>query len=170
MKEKTLKEWKTKSGLIAKAVLFSEGYINGYVKAPRYLKGTRCHNLQNIDVHGGVTFAGRLQNINEDNEGWWIGFDTAHIGDGKNFDLVKKEIFDQEENPDMSEYYNTNDIFGNSSLDESTEKFRDLDYVVNECEKLAKQLVEYNEDKELEIAEALEETLNYEMEMEYRFG
>lgn len=31
-----------------------------------------------LDVHGGITFSGELPSLTE---GWWLGFDTAHLGD-----------------------------------------------------------------------------------------
>lgn len=51
----------------------------GYVRVP---EGHPLHGKsagradERVDAYGGVTFAGTI-----DGEGWWIGFDTAHIGD-----------------------------------------------------------------------------------------
>jgi hypothetical protein len=58
---------------------------NGYVGVP---KGHPAFNVQyenlGIDVHGGLTFSqmGTKNSLRFPNpEIWWIGFDTAHIGD-----------------------------------------------------------------------------------------
>lgn len=40
-----------------------------------------------VEVHGGLTFSGRgLAGVDE--EGWWIGFDCAHLGDNKDPELM----------------------------------------------------------------------------------
>lgn len=71
-----------------------------------------------FDVHGGLTFSGGK---GYPAEGWWLGFDCAHCYDG--------EI---EPDPRWPS-------FG---------KVRELDYVENECESLAKQLAEIYEKTE----------------------
>ncbi len=35
-----------------------------------------------FDIHGGLTFAGKLCKEYDPNQGWWFGFDCAHAGDG----------------------------------------------------------------------------------------
>ena len=35
--------------------------------------------LREIDVHGGLTFSGRLTSAKR--QGWWLGFDCGHAGD-----------------------------------------------------------------------------------------
>lgn len=76
----------------------NEGYANGYVAVPPehpwYRKS--LDDVEDlIDVHGGVSFAGKsdyccdfedLETINDDSNtiplGWWVfGFDTLHWGD-----------------------------------------------------------------------------------------
>jgi hypothetical protein len=63
------------------------GTLNGYVRVPRthplYLvDGTPNKALWNIDVHGGVTLAGKLlRRTGGLYRGRWIGFDCAHFGD-----------------------------------------------------------------------------------------
>lgn len=50
------------------------------------------HLNAQIEVHGGVTFTDRLAGLGL--EGWWIGFDCAHLGDeerGWSVDNVAKE-------------------------------------------------------------------------------
>lgn len=54
------------------------GTNNGYVMIPpshpNYRKEAEC---EKYDCHGGVTFTGKLTG----QDGWWIGFDTLHLGD-----------------------------------------------------------------------------------------
>jgi hypothetical protein len=84
---------------------------NGYVEAPAGANGSD----ESFDVHGGVTWSDwRLPWEEEDGERWWLGFDTSHAGDA---------------------------VPGLSSIGiETTGIFRDVDYVRDECIKLASQL------------------------------
>lgn len=64
----------------------------GYVKIPRNHNLYRLGRSRNMpylgwenmiiesyfDVHGGITFAGKKSDLNND---WFLGFDCAHIGD-----------------------------------------------------------------------------------------
>ena len=105
------------------------GHLNGYVRVPvghrfhgvGYSEalcghpGCYRHSLESlITVHGGLTYSGEAY-WEEDEEGWWFGFDTAHAGDYLpflGFPLT------------------------------SSEKYRDMEYVKKECESLARQLQE----------------------------
>lgn len=58
------------------------GVNNGYVKIPEghplHGKGDGEEEVDNLEVHGGITFGGSW----DDEDGpWWIGFDCAHFGD-----------------------------------------------------------------------------------------
>lgn len=57
------------------------GHYCGYVGVPKshpfYKRG--CDSLQNIIVHGGLTFSGFFPACDTDT--WWLGFDCAHAGD-----------------------------------------------------------------------------------------
>ena len=79
----------------------SMGHLCGYVRIPRghplyriitskvwthkwpsnkYVAQRRGYNhylIEQLEVHGGITFAGKLRNT----RGIWIGFDCAHLGD-----------------------------------------------------------------------------------------
>ena len=86
------KKWTTVAGLDAVCLIIMSGdkqsHRCGYVRVPEYHKwhGADYTNYDDyysgivakIDVHGGVTFAGKLNNLN----GWWLGFDCNHQGDG----------------------------------------------------------------------------------------
>ena len=77
-----------------------------------------------FDVHGGLTYSrDGVRGYPIDGEFWWFGFDCAHCDDGKDFSIMSKKYKE----------------FALKYPSEGT--VRDLDYVVNQCEKLAKQLV-----------------------------
>jgi len=71
-------------------VIVDHGHRCGYVQIPagHPWHGEHYDNLNNIAVHGGVTFSG--PRMNED--GWWIGFDCAHSGDFPDLDMVHREM------------------------------------------------------------------------------
>lgn len=74
--------------------------------------------IQNVDVHGGITYAkGTLHGINDDilDKLWWFGFDTLHPGD-------------------MHLFINSL----TSSFNEGT--YKDLEYTRKEVKSLAEQL------------------------------
>ncbi len=88
-------------GLEYIVVAYSGGWRCGYVKIPAtrrmYGKGytqsivvdRQYESLEYLlDVHGGLTFAGRSTRFGR---GWWLGFDCAHSGDGKDFDIMSDD-------------------------------------------------------------------------------
>jgi hypothetical protein len=108
MIENITKEWKTKTGLVARVIQHPLLYhFCGYVGLD---KGSGFYELDyakienRIDVHGGVTFTGTFK----DSALWWIGYDCAH-----SCDFSK---------------YNPSGVK------------RDLNFCVDECEYLAKQI------------------------------
>jgi hypothetical protein len=95
-------------------------HLCGYVELPKEHKlyvSFSEENFYNIKVHGGVTYTGRRkfkqQNYTAD---YVVGFDCGHDGD-----LVPY-------------LYDHNPFIGGS--------YKDIEYVTNECQKLAKQLKE----------------------------
>jgi hypothetical protein len=62
------------------------GFLNGYVGVPlnHKLSGEQYETLDNIYVHGGLTFSDygeHLRNPIFDKNRWYFGFDTGHCGD-----------------------------------------------------------------------------------------
>ena len=55
------------------------GHLCGYVQVPKghplYEMGYGDEPIDNLDVHGGITYS-RMED-----DRWWIGFDCAHAGD-----------------------------------------------------------------------------------------
>lgn len=43
-----------------------------------------------FDVHGGITYSDKHETYPIESDLWWLGFDCAHYGDGKDMDLVEK--------------------------------------------------------------------------------
>lgn len=103
------------------------GYVRVLEKHPLFnvflrdfYKLTNSDDIYLVDVHGGITFSGKFK---DDDEGWWIGFDCAHLGDRKH--------------PDYEKWEEENGM--NIGIDWNAQ-FRDLDYVVKETNKLAEAL------------------------------
>lgn len=79
-----IKEWTTKAGLRAqinqcewKLTKLLPDHFTGYVLVPEDDKTDYYTKYDLLDVHGGVTFYGDLNNDGKT----WVGFDTAHYGD-----------------------------------------------------------------------------------------
>ena len=108
----------------------SEGHWCGYVGVPKdsrlykkdYYFYTESENglskleqaINNIKVHGGLTYADRRR---KNDDTWYFGFDCAHSGD-------------------FMEYY-----FDYPELEENS-TYKDKQFVITECQNLAKQLKE----------------------------
>lgn len=69
--------------------LMSLGHRCGYVAIP---KGHRYYGTEydflDIDCHGGLTYSDSGYPLDDGN--WYIGFDTAHLGDGKDIKALMK--------------------------------------------------------------------------------
>lgn len=92
------------------------GHLCGYVGiGPKHrLHGTH-YDYVNIDVHGGLTYAGNgVVDAGEDRDLWWFGFDCAHAGDVS---------------PGLGTPF-TDGVY------------RDIEFVTSECETLARELQE----------------------------
>jgi|GEM_PF-1290062 len=144
---KVLKQWTTKAGLEAKAVLVQIGNINGYVavdensvyfKLPHYDDSDEISDAQeiinNIKVHGGLTYSGNLTMSDNNTLKWSFGFDTAHWGDKFNKEMTIEHLCENQKDIDL--------INEHMSISMHDGVFRDLDYIIDQCEKLAEQLKE----------------------------
>lgn len=94
-----------------------------------------------FSVHGGITYAGGGQNSEYPikSDLWWFGFDCAHWGDAKDYEAAKILFADNEDtlkNIESSELHQL-------SFPNKHNEIRTLEYVVDECKKLADQLVEF---------------------------
>jgi hypothetical protein len=113
------------------------GALCGYVAVdPDHPHYKHSYDDLDVEVHGDLTYAALCQeDVSDESEGichvpepgapddvWWFGFDCAHSGDLSpgHLHVYKK--------------YGENYYFRDA-------EYRDIAYVVRECEKLAKQLV-----------------------------
>lgn len=130
----TKADWTTDSGYRAIVLYVNDSHHCGYVEVPRThpLYGldydSKLPNYTDsdhipprlddiIDVHGGLTFSGSgTEGYPANTDGWWFGFDCAHLGDLTRLDSELNISFD------------------------TTATFKDVPYVKAECERLAAQL------------------------------
>lgn len=124
-------EWRTAAGLPALARRAGHGSWCGYVAVPpgHPLHGAHYDDPP-VDVHGGLTYAaacdGEICHVpgpGEPDDVWWFGFDCAHAGDLMPMMLVAARA--------MPRQLRTHD---------STDAYRTLAYVQEQCEQLAVQL------------------------------
>jgi len=71
-----------------RAIIYEHSQLRHLCGYLRVEKGHPLHGLNYDDervpndVHGGWTFSAATPSfINDDGEGWWFGFDCAHVGD-----------------------------------------------------------------------------------------
>jgi hypothetical protein len=101
------------------------GYRAGYVQIPSshpwYERGDLIPDDVSDAVHGGITYARGDSPVLP--PGWWIGFDCGHHDDGVDPDL-------------MSPVQRRLDA-KHGSMGSEIDPVRSLDYVIEECKKLA---------------------------------
>lgn len=145
-KESDRAEWKHESGLDCLINRNGHGAWCGYVAIPQshplYEKTWNDMAVQNLDVHGGITYNnkchGKICHVADDKDGpvWWLGFDCAHSGD----------YLPMSKDRDTAAFYNmmgdvADMILGKrSSLISEWETYRDQEFVTSETNKLAVQL------------------------------
>lgn len=123
------KTWTTEAGLMAAVVVQDHGSRCGYVGVPKdHAAAGKSYDELDIDVHGGLTYDGCNTEYPAPSDGlWWFGYDCAHWGDARDPALMT---------PDYKELYDKG-MFG--SLDDYG-VVRSLEFCVEQCESLAKQL------------------------------
>lgn len=127
------KDWITKAGLRAAVYAQKAGHRCGYVAVPAGHKYyLQAYDDVNVDVHGGLTYAGGSDGYPVDaGDVWWFGYDCMHLGDRRDVSIM---------DDDHKKYY---DERGWDHLDGTV---KTLEYCISECESLAEQLMrDYNE-------------------------
>ena len=119
MAHKIKKEWTTSEGYKAFVLFVSDSHHCGYVAVdnthPWYKDDYDEH--YDINIHGGLTFAGNIDDIAPESSNTWLfGFDAAHLGDKTKY----------------SDY--------------PGDTFKDVTYMENECNNLSLQLKEAEKD------------------------
>lgn len=111
------------------------GYVGVAEGHPAFLRG--YEQLDSMDVHGGLTFAGQCQPGNEDrsichtpdpgepDHVWWLGFDCCHYLDLAPGLEAREREWDLPEIPGIP-----------------SDEYRPLEYVQAQCADLARQLAE----------------------------
>ena len=110
----TSKEWVSTTGFNCFVLRHpSLGHWCGYVGVPTWHSdnGIDYVSLGGIDVHGGLTYSKNHKPNCLPDGYWWLGFDCCHVGD-----YVP---------------------YASYCLTYEGETFKDLEFVVNECERLA---------------------------------
>ena len=102
--------------VVIKRMMYLGGQLNGYVRIPKehkyYQKSYSDDDVENIECHGGLTFAGDLE---EDGD-WYVGFDTCHYQDYMPFLHMNVR-------------------------DSGSGIYKDINYVRNECKRIVDQLL-----------------------------
>ena len=117
-------------GLKCVIITSSRGYRCGYVKTKDF-SGDKWD--YDFDVHGGITFGGDLKHINTKIKGDWLGFDCNHVGDAKDITLMDCQ---------HRELHNEYNAFGL----EDYGIVRSLEFCIDECRCLAKQISEMKQE------------------------
>lgn len=127
-------------GLRCVVIFGSVGHRCGYVGVPvghelyRTEYGDAYDKLEE-GVHGGLTYAGISSDYPVESNLWWLGFDCAHYGDGKDLELAK-EYFKEDEVL-VKQIEITIEIEG---MYPTYEPVRSQQYVENECRSLVNQI------------------------------
>jgi len=113
------------------------GHRCGYIAIP---KGHKLYGKDydeiDISVHGGLTYAEYSENsypVECEEPVYWIGFDCAHAGDGKDFELIKSFLG---KNDDVQMILDIEAIYPMRGI------IRTLEYVENELIDVVRQLKE----------------------------
>jgi hypothetical protein len=96
-------------------------HLNGYVGLPKGhpYYGLHYSDMMSVNVHGGITFAGKGDGSLRAKKYWWVGFDTGHYSDYS---------------PGMSLYIPNTEV----------RSYKNIHYVTKEVKKLAEQLTPIN--------------------------
>lgn len=113
--EPNSKEWVSQAGLTCKINRASFGHLCGYVILPKSHPFYGLKSLSDeLKVHGGITYTG-IQHIPvKDDSVWLFGFDCAHA-----FDYIP----------------------GKKIQEATPSNYRNMEYVTQQCEALALQIV-----------------------------
>ena len=124
-------------GFKCKVLFLASCYRCGYVGIPstHELYGKEYDDIA-VGCHGGLTYAESYLNGKYDGL-WWIGFDCAHWGDGKDFDKGK-ELF--KNNPEAMRMIIQMEQLENMLNRDVVEKPKSLDYCIRECQSIVRQI------------------------------
>lgn len=151
MKQYVVEKEFESNGLKCVVVMQLMGHRCGYVGIPKnhplYRKDESSFRkiLGDEDCHGGITFTGGSKNSSYpiQSDLWWFGFDCDHACDSNDYESAKQLFADDTDALERIKFYEKDDInFSHSRI-------RSLEYVENECCKLAYQLSHLREEEEV---------------------
>lgn len=71
------------------------GWGNGYVRIPEGHKYyNKIYDDIDVKVHGGLTFSEHFEGSEIFSDGYWVGFDTVHLGDNLR-NWSREKVFDE---------------------------------------------------------------------------
>ena len=118
-------EYKGYTYVVLRPRPFTSGHLCGYVQLKETDKNFNCQDPYDLeyDVHSGITFGGvpTMRKLPIKLDGYWLGFDCSHAWDKQPMNDI---------------------IYGGLISENCEEKYRDLEYVKKECEKLIDQILE----------------------------
>jgi len=124
-------------------VLFQPiGFRTGYVGI-RSEKTIKAINIEEINCHGGITYAKNHLYGQKDQDIFWIGFDCGHCFDGYDAEKIKEYYKDNERVMKSFVIMQTFYRERNKELE-----VRTLEYAEEECKKIVEQLVLLEKEEE----------------------
>ena len=122
------------------------GFRTGYVGIPKdhSLYGKHYINMD-IDCHGGLTYSDNKLHYRDDKDTWWIGFDTGHYFDLRDWEACFEQFKDYPET--IEELRIIKDMENEYSLRGEIGEVRTLDFCKKECMSIVKQVKEYEKHK-----------------------
>ncbi len=95
------------------------------------------YNKIDIKVHGGLTYSSLTTDypVKTEKDTYWVGFDCAHYGDGKDYDAIIRL------NPDKGKQIV--EIYSSTWCSTENEILRSKLYVLNECRDVVNQITDY---------------------------
>ncbi|PNX48695.1 MAG: hypothetical protein BV459_01855 [Thermoplasmata archaeon M11B2D] len=99
------------------------GYVAVDAKSPLCGIEYSANIFRDIDVHGGLTFAGKITIECSNDNLYWFGFDAAHVGD-------------------ITPFIYEHSLTSSDYVIQKGCEYRNMEYMEKQCKKLAKQLKE----------------------------
>lgn len=119
--------------ILMQCMAFRTGYV-GIPKGHKYYE--KDYDSIDIHCHGGLTYSEKYLALQEDENIWWIGFDTGHYCDGKDYDRAR-ELFANY--PKSLEQLNLMQSIESKFI--SNEHIRTLEYCEEQCKEIVEQLL-----------------------------
>lgn len=99
--------------------------------------------LYDVKCHGGLTYANNKLLDFEKDGSWWIGFDTAHWMDKRDYKSAEKYFGDDENTLKRIKYCKELDAIYPGDEGE----IRTLEYCEEECKKIVEQIIKLNKER-----------------------